>query len=472
MSRHHISSELFIPRPRDEVFAFFAEPRNLHRVTPNSLAFEYLTDAAPMKAGLEIGYRIRPLFGIPVGWLTRITEYDPPNGFVDQQVHGPYGHWEHRHAFQDAPGGTLVLDEVDYELPIGLAGDAVNALVVRHELRWIFLFRAWAIREALAKPGPPTGRTVAIAGGTGFVGGAVAAELRRRGDRIVVLSHTGEAARGPLPDDVEIRRGDARTGEGLVDALRGVDALAIALAFKNSPMESPARHQTFLEVDAVGTERLIHAAREAGVGRVAYVSGAGAAPDAAKKWFRAKWRAEEAIRSSGLTWTIVRPTWIFGPRDVSLNRFIGFARRLPFVPMTSLGSQLLAPAFVEDAARLVADALSDAAGESQVLELGGPQTMPMREVIAAALRVAGLRRPIIPGPSPLLKLAAMPLTLLDQPPLTPDAIDFINQPATVDLGPLLERMPRRLTPLEEGLRTYVVPTDDLALRIGANVEAA
>jgi uncharacterized protein YbjT (DUF2867 family)/ligand-binding SRPBCC domain-containing protein len=472
MSAHRLTAELFVPRPRDAVFPFFAAPRNLHRITPPGLGFEYLTDEAPMTAGLEIGYRIRPLFGIPVRWLTRITDYDPPNSFVDVQVRGPYRRWEHRHTFENVDGGTLVRDQVDYEVPVGPAGDIANALVIRNELRGIFGYRTWAIGEALAAPGSPTGRTVAVAGGTGFVGGAIAAELRRRGDRVIVLSHSGEAARGPLPDDVEIRRADARTGEGLDEALSGVEALAIALAFENSPMEAPRRNQTFMEVDAGGTENLVRAARRAGIGRLAYVSGAGAAPDAERHWFRAKWRAEEAIRGSGIGWTIVRPTWIYGPRDVSLNRFVGFARRLPVVPMTNFGGQQLAPAFVGDAARLVADALTDPAAENQVLELGGPDTLSMRDVIGTALRVAGLRRPIVPGPAPLIKLGSLPLTLLPRPPLTPDAVDFINQPATVDLGPLLERMPRRLTPLEEGLRSYLAPANGPALRFDVVPSAA
>jgi hypothetical protein len=72
----------------------------------------------------------------------------------------------------------------------------------------------------------------------------------------------------------------------------------------------------------------------------------------------------------------------------------------------------------------------------------------------------------------VLKLAAMPLTLLDDPPLTPDAVDFINQPATVDLAALLERMPRRLTPLNVALRTYLVPADERALRIDEVAAAA
>ena len=150
--------------------------------------------------------------------------------------------------------------------------------------------------------------TVAVAGGTGFVGGGIAAELHRRGHRVVVLSHRGEPARGPLPDDIEIRRADVAQAATLEPALAGVDALVIALAFPNSPMEAPRKGFTFDEVDARGTERLAAAARAAGVGRLVYISGAGAAPDADRHWFRAKWRAEEAIRGSGIPSTIIRPT--------------------------------------------------------------------------------------------------------------------------------------------------------------------
>jgi NADH dehydrogenase len=193
------------------------------------------------------------------------------------------------------------------------------------------------------------------------------------------------------------------------------------------------------------------------VKQLVYLSGAGAAQDAERHWFRAKWRAEQAVRGSGLTWTIIRPTWIYGPRDVSLNRFIGFARQLQAVPMTNFGGQQMAPVFVDDVARLAADSLVDPAASGQVFEIGGPETLSMRQVIRRGLKAAGIGRPVIPGPSLLIKLGAVPLTFLPSPPLTPDAVDFINQPATVDIGPLQERMPRRLTPLDEGLATYLGP---------------
>jgi NADH dehydrogenase len=456
MTVHTLTASQVVPIDIDRAWSFFSRPENLGRITPRSMAFQMRTEHPAMTEGALIDYTVRPILGIPMPWRTRIEGIQPPTRFRDVQLRGPYKRWEHSHTLTPTNGGTRIDDRIEYEVPFGPLGELVHRLVLRPALERVFRHRAAAI-DSIFEPAA-TGidpRTVVVAGGTGFVGGAIARELRRRGDRVIALSSRGEEARGSLPDDIEIRRADVRDPASLVGALDGADALVIALAFRNSPMENPRRDQTFMAVDAAGTEHLAAAARAAGVARIVYLSGAGAAKDAPRHWFRAKWRAEEAVQGSGIPATIIRPTWIYGPGDVSLNRFIGFARSLPIVPMTNLGRQRLAPVFIDDIAGLAADSLRDDAAAGRVFEVGGPETMTMREVIGTAIAQDGHRRPIVPGPAPLIKLAAWPLRFLPAPPLTPDAVDFINQPAIVDNGPLLEAMDRRLTPLAEGLATYL-----------------
>jgi len=301
----------------------------------------------------------------------------------------------------------------------------------------------------------PESQIVAVAGGTGFVGGAIARELAARGHHVVVLSHRRTG--GDSNSAFEYRHADITQPQSLAAALAGVDALVISLAFRNSPIEAPRRGQTFEQVDSAGTEALVAAARTAGVRRLVYISGAGAAPDAARHWFRAKWRAEEAVRGSGIVYTIFRPSWIYGPGDHSLNRFVGFSRWLPFIPQIGNGRQRLAPVFVADVGSLVADALVTPAAENATLEVGGPETLTMDEIIRVALRVLRRRRPILHAPVVLMKVATAPLTLLPSPPMTPSAIDFIVQSAPVDTGPLTATLPRNLTPLAEALATYLGP---------------
>jgi NADH dehydrogenase len=320
--------------------------------------------------------------------------------------------------------------------------------------------------RAAAAPG-----TIAVAGGTGFVGSEISRELRRRGRHVIVLSSSGEGSRGQLPDDIEIRFVDVRDEESMPAALQGVDELVIALAFPGLPVEQPGKGLTFMHIDAGGTERLIRAGKAAGVRRVVYISGAGADHDAERHWFRAKAVAEDAVRASGMTWTILRPTWIFGPGDVSLNRFLGFARVLPVVPLTNFGNQELAPVFIGDVARLAADALEQDAARDQVFEVGGPETLTMREILHRAMAIAGTRKPIVPAPAPLVKVAAWPMRFLPNPPLSPDAVDFINQPATVDIAPLLKRMPRLLTRLDVGLASYLGPQHSVVSILDARDEA-
>lgn len=149
MSRLHTAVQ--VPRPVDEVFAFFADAGNLQRITPPWVDF-HIDSPLPieMRPGALIDYRLR-VRGLPIRWRTEITVWEPPFRFVDTQLRGPYRRWIHTHRFTATSGGTLVEDDVDFAAPFGWLAER---LLVRRDLRAIFLHRQHAILDAFGAPAP------------------------------------------------------------------------------------------------------------------------------------------------------------------------------------------------------------------------------------------------------------------------------------------------------------------------------
>lgn len=153
----------WLPRPRAEVYAFFADAHNLERITPPFLRFEVLTPGAiTMRPGTLIDYRLR-LRGIPIKWRTEITSWDPPHRFTDVQLRGPYTQWDHTHTFEDEDGGTVARDRVLYRLPgPDVLTRIVNAVMVEPDTRKIFAYRHAALEEAFDLRGHTRSGPVAI----------------------------------------------------------------------------------------------------------------------------------------------------------------------------------------------------------------------------------------------------------------------------------------------------------------------
>lgn len=144
MKTFTFQSELWLPQPKEQVFDFFGDARNLQAITPPWLKFEVLTPAPiVMRVGALIDYRLR-VHGFPIRWQTEIAAWNPPHHFVDVQLRGPYTLWHHTHKFIDHKGGTNCVDEVRYR-PLG--GSLMNRLFVRRDIEEIFAYR----REQLLK---------------------------------------------------------------------------------------------------------------------------------------------------------------------------------------------------------------------------------------------------------------------------------------------------------------------------------
>lgn len=147
-----------LPTSLERTFAFFADAGNLEAITPPFLRFR-ITSPLPieMRAGALIEYRLR-LFGVPFGWRTEIESFNPPRGFVDRQIRGPYALWHHTHTFREAPGTdgatTEMTDIVRYALRPALFGPLAHALFVRRTLDRIFDYRAEKILELLRAETP------------------------------------------------------------------------------------------------------------------------------------------------------------------------------------------------------------------------------------------------------------------------------------------------------------------------------
>jgi uncharacterized protein YbjT (DUF2867 family) len=297
---------------------------------------------------------------------------------------------------------------------------------------------------------------ILVAGGTGFIGTAVVSELIARGEAVAVLGRDGPRARRKFGDAVEAREADVRRpGEELDAAMRGIDVAVNCVQFPNSPIEDKARGWTFEEVDLKGTRHQVDAARRAGVRRFVYVSGIGADAESRYHWFRAKAEAEACVRESGLEWVIVRPTWVYGPEDNSLNRLLGFGNFLPVIPTFGDGRQAMQPVFIDDVARVVADSALRAQAAGHVFELGGPEVMSMDEVFKIALEVQGRKRPILHQPVFAGKALGTIAGLLPKKLLTADSVEFIIQPAVADNSEVEAILHPRLTPFREALGTYL-----------------
>jgi ligand-binding SRPBCC domain-containing protein len=132
----------------EECWAFFSSPRNLQKITPETMGFNITDfDNKSMYAGQIIQYKVSPLAGLKLSWMTEITFVKENSYFIDEQRFGPYALWHHKHFFEPTENGTKMTDLVHYALPLGFLGRIMNALVVKNKLKEIFDYRCVKVDE-------------------------------------------------------------------------------------------------------------------------------------------------------------------------------------------------------------------------------------------------------------------------------------------------------------------------------------
>lgn len=265
---------------------------------------------------------------------------------------------------------------------------------------------------------------ILITGGCGFIGLVAARSLRERGHTIRLLSSTQHEKEY---DGFEVMRGDVRHEGGLTAAVMGMDAVVIAHQFPGFPIEQPEKQYTFHAVDAEGTRHVLSALKAHGQPKhVVYLSGAAVREELAGQHpgIDAKLEAERWVQRSGIPWTVLRASIVYGPGDHYFSRLAQMIESGPVVPVIGSGRVLSAPIHVDDLAAAIAAALEDPRAENMIFDACGPNTLSTNASLDLLMAALGRQRPTVHLPVGLMNAAARVLEALPDPPLTRGLIGF------------------------------------------------
>jgi NADH dehydrogenase len=285
---------------------------------------------------------------------------------------------------------------------------------------------------------------IVVVGGTGFIGGHLVERLRAAGHDVVVTSH--DRGRAAQPGR---RFADLCVPASLEAALEGAEVVVQSTCFPGYPIEKPRQGLTFEAYDAMGTRHLVEAAQRRAVRRYVFVAGVGVCEGARGRYFRAIHAGEEAVRRGPFEHAILRPAFVYGPRDRGLNRILAVARYTPVLPVVGLAARHQ-PVYVGDVVEAL-ELLARPGGPSGTFEIGGPERLTMSEMLSRAFAAAQVRCRLLEVPRPLGRLAGRLLQRLPGELLSPDAIDFISEDFVADDRAFASLLPAPRTWFADGL---------------------
>jgi uncharacterized protein YbjT (DUF2867 family) len=271
---------------------------------------------------------------------------------------------------------------------------------------------------------PTNGRTVAVFGGTGFLGRRIVRHLRSRGFPVRIASrHPDRGHRLFGPDDPQLQS----VGANIHDERSVADALAGAYGVVNAvSLYVEHGQENFHSVHVESAQRVAAQAHRAGVDRLIHISGIGADAASQSRYIRMRGEGELAVRAAFAPALIVRPAVMFGPDDAYLTTILKLLRELPVYPMFGRGVTRLQPAYVEDVAEAIGRTMQRAETPSTIFEFGGPRVYSYEEFLRTVAHQDGLTPRLIPIPFAVWHTLAWPSEILPNPLLTRNQVELMQ----------------------------------------------
>jgi len=278
---------------------------------------------------------------------------------------------------------------------------------------------------------------VFLTGGTGFVGRNMLRRLLKEGHSVRALVRDPKKAPELEKMGVELVAGDVIAGAGVEQGVQGCDAVIhlVGIIVEKGT-------NTFERVHHLGTKNVVESAQRAGVRRFIHMSALGVRAGGVAAYQTSKWRGEEEVRGSGIPYCILRPSLIFGPGDGFVTQMIGTMRSSPlFRPVPGNGSPRFRPIFIDDVTACFVRALTAEAATNQTIELGGAEELTLNQVLKEIARCAGVRKPAVHVPMPLMFAGAFVLqSILRNPPVTVDQLRMLGEGSTCDIEPMIRML--------------------------------
>lgn len=293
---------------------------------------------------------------------------------------------------------------------------------------------------------------ILVTGGTGFVGSSLAKELLRDGRSVRCLSRRPERAAGLREAGCELFRGDVTSISTVLKAITPeVEAVVHLVGILNE-----SRGSTYRAVHVDGTRNVIDACRGMGVSRLIHMSALGARASSGSVYHRTKWEAEELVRSSGLDYTIFRPSVIFGRGDHFTTVLARAMSCLPAVFVPGDGRSRMQPVSVNDVSRAFAMSLANKQAKVKTLDLAGPEALTLDEVIDRIGATIGRKRRKVHVPMLLMDINAFLLEkILPRPPVSRESLKMLLEDNTTSMNAIVEVFGMVPESLETGMKAYL-----------------